>query len=255
MNRSDSASPNSAALGHVDLGQLAADIHEAHRSLGFERRCRIGGLIHTRIFGGSRLAWRARSGIAHATFRELSRAMNGKISKSELHRCVRTHLLVEDLPFVVKAEHLSVSHVDVVESLTRFEQRRLLIEANERHWSVKELCAQKERLLASVREGSKRPGRPRRDRTQAAASKCRKALLCLEEAERLVSEFDEQSLVQSRERDLLGMTRVLELASMLAERIRGGMSDVARESASRAATPKRATVMLAEAAHVGPRPL
>ena len=195
MSSLESISSNltrNAALAHADIGMLAADICEASRSLGFARRCRIGSLIHERVFGGSRLAWRARSGTAHATFRELSRALSGKISKSELHRCVRTHLMVEDLPFVATAEHLSVSHLDVVESLTRFEQRRLLVQANEQRWSVKELSAHKEQLLTSVREGSKRPGRPRRDRAQAAAGKCREALSCLQEAERLMAALDEK---------------------------------------------------------------
>lgn len=192
MQPSGNAQRSSLATSESDLlSEIAAQVREASRSLGFERRMRIGRLVHERIFLSSRLAWRAGSSDSHATFRRLAALLRGSLSKSELHRCVQTYLIVQDLPFVRQSEHLTVSHVDVVASLNRFEQRRLLELAQEHHWTVRELSNQKRERLQDTNQPRGRLGRRPHDQVQAAAARCRRAANFLEEAQALLGEVSD----------------------------------------------------------------
>lgn len=149
----------------TDIEEVARLVERFSRKSGFERRCQIGEAIFSGLFEGSVDTWRTHGPGKNTSFRELARRLEGCISKSELHRSVATHLLAADLPFVVSATHLTVSHADAVEGLGRSDQARLLQRANHEKWNVRRLRQEKSRILkAEIGRGA------RRGRSTAAAS-------------------------------------------------------------------------------------
>lgn len=140
---------------------VATRIEQVQRSAGLARREQIGAIVLSEIFRGSRLAWQARSSAQHLSFRALSRLLSGKLSKSELHRCVNTHLLCQDLPHLVRSGCLTVSHLDAVEGLSRGEQAQLLERAMAERLSVRELARLKQSVKEDRRDASGNPSRGR----------------------------------------------------------------------------------------------
>jgi hypothetical protein len=134
--RSDALNP---VLSDVDIHQLAAEIAQAARETGFERRLRIGELVWARLFSGQ-LDERQLAGCqSQITLRRLRKVLGGSMSKSDLHRCVETFLLCRALPVVPTLAHLKVSHVDVVAGLPRQLQEELLLAADGNRWSCRQL--------------------------------------------------------------------------------------------------------------------
>ncbi len=160
----------------ASIEEIARLIEELGRSSGFERRRKIGETVFAGLFGGSRLAWRARGAVRSPSFRELAARLDGRISKSELHRSVKTYLLATDLPFLQSSLHLTVSHADAVDGLGRAEQERLLRLAERELWSVRHLRDER-RKFAAARQSSlpKRRGRPKASLPQLAITVARDA--------------------------------------------------------------------------------
>lgn len=153
----------SADTSASEVEEVARLVEQFSRRSGFERRCRIGEAIFTGLFAGSRLTWRAQGPAKNTSFRELARRLEGCISKSELHRSVKTHLLTSDLPFIVSSPHLTVSHADAVEGLRRSDQERLLRQAEGERWNVRRLREEKRGVVAQegLEEGKRKRGRPK----------------------------------------------------------------------------------------------
>jgi hypothetical protein len=173
------------APAFVSLEEVARLVEEHSRKDGFERRCKIGDAVIHGLFGGSRLSWRAQGSVRSASFRKLAVMLEGRVSKSELHRAVSVYFLCRDLTFVPTSGHLTVSHADAVEGLSRTRQEALLRRAAEERWPVARLRDEKRKALEVLRasEGKKPRGRPR---ATAAAALGRDALRTLSAMRRLL---------------------------------------------------------------------
>lgn len=75
------------------------------------------------------------------SLRDLERLSEGRLKRTFLQRCVTAHRMGRSCPAVLEFRRLSISHLDTVGKLARPLQCRLLIEAEGRGWSVRELRA------------------------------------------------------------------------------------------------------------------
>jgi hypothetical protein len=171
------------AICHDLVQTTAEQVASIITTTGFGRRCQIGALILDNLFGGSRLAWRARSSSAHVSFRRLSELLQGKISKSELHRCVKTTLLCQDLQFLATSANLTVSHVDVVDGLPRQVQKQLLGEAESQGYSVRQLSERRRQLTSGSDRDARRRGRPSLSLPQSIVSRAANIVRILRQME------------------------------------------------------------------------
>jgi hypothetical protein len=184
---------NSLAEGRVDrprthdahLLELASLVRAMHRETLLQRRLRIGGLVFERVFGRSRLAWTAKESKAHAGFRRLAELLRGAVSKSDLHRCVATHLLCERCPFVLDAAGLTVSHCDAVAGLSQNDQEALLRRAVESGWSAAQTSKEKRRLLSE--HYPKARGRPALKSRREPATILARVMVLLDQLEQDVA--------------------------------------------------------------------
>ena len=75
----------------------------------------------------------------HYSLRDLERLSDGRLKRAYLQRCVTAHRLSRSCPAVLESRRLCISHLDTVGGLARPLQCRLLMEAELRGWSVREL--------------------------------------------------------------------------------------------------------------------
>ncbi len=130
-------SPN--VLDDVRLEQIADALEAIGRKTGFERRTQMGQIIVEQVFSGDVSDCANESSPSQLSFRRLAALLDGRISKSELHRSLHVYLLCRELPFVPTSGHLTVSHADAVLGLPREAREQLLRTALEHRLTVRQL--------------------------------------------------------------------------------------------------------------------
>lgn len=226
------ASPSASEVLSVD--EVARLVEQFSRKSGFERRCKIGETIFKGIFASRRVAWRGQGTATNPSFREVARRLHGRVSKSELHRSVRTYLLTVDLPFVPTSGHLTVSHTDAIEGLARSEQEKLLRLCEEHRWSVRKLRDERRLRTEGASAAAAKPrGRPRAPALQIAYATARRVLGQLDVIRGLVERENEADRDGARLSELGSCVRAIRAASeelaVLVERA-GGSSSQNREA-------------------------
>ncbi|HNH48407.1 MAG TPA: hypothetical protein PKY30_15310 [Myxococcota bacterium] len=148
-----------APLAESALQDLVDTLNSYQKEAGFSFARQVGRLIVDRLYGGDLAAWRSR-GPKDSSFQKLAeKSEEGRLvlSASALYRCVALVELEARLG-ISTWKYLSLSHVRLVFGLPEGDQEKLLIQAEDRQWTVAQMEQQAEKLR-TLRKGAR--GRPR----------------------------------------------------------------------------------------------
>jgi hypothetical protein len=148
-----------APLAESALEDLVETLNSYQKEAGFSFARQVGRLIVERLYGGDLARWRSR-GPKDSSFQKLAeKSEEGRLvlSASALYRCVALVELEARLG-ISNWKYLSLSHVRLVFGLPEGDQEKLLIQAEDRQWTIAQMEIQAEKLRA-LRKGAR--GRPR----------------------------------------------------------------------------------------------
>lgn len=123
--------------------------------------------------------WRDRRRNKNNSIRRLAQRPDCPYCKSALTEAIAVYVAVRELNCVRTYGHISASHVAAVLRVERPEQARLLQQAEDGCWSVREL---REQVVAFRRASGERRGRPRSSEGERALASLHQALTLLEKA-------------------------------------------------------------------------
>lgn len=115
-----------------------AQLKRITRSAGLEFALRVGSVIIHHFYDGRPEEWRAR-GPKVASFRRLAERPDLPLSAGALYRCVALFELCSRLHAASRWTYLGASHLRLVLGLDTEVQERILIQANENRWAVRNL--------------------------------------------------------------------------------------------------------------------
>lgn len=203
----------SRLLEPVVLDRVVDQLREIERQSGIERTLAIGELILRRFFGGDAAMWQDRRRNKNNSIRRLAARAECPFSKSALSEAVGVYVATLVSPCVRTLGHIGPSHVAVVLSLDTPERERLLNQADQQRWSVREL---RENVVRLRRSEGERRGRPSAGDEARAIGLVRTALRGLDQALALVASCESMADEQRREVSFLaeeGGRRCRELAA------------------------------------------
>jgi len=137
MSARSSAARHEPIASASEVRALAVEITKLAKTTGFERRLRIGELTLRRLFADRIEESELNTKPPQLTIRRLCRALNGTVSKSDLHRCINT-VLVSHFAFVPTSGQLTGGRVDAVARLPHGAQSELLKTAELNGWSCRQ---------------------------------------------------------------------------------------------------------------------
>ncbi len=144
------------AVSDSELDRVVAQINRLFQRASLTMVLGVGELIVDRFYSGDLEAWRCR-GVKDASFRKLTARPDLQLSTAGLYRAVATYELCMRLG-VSSWRHLGVSHLYAVLGLEHEQQRRLIAQAEDHAWTVRELGARASAMR--IKAPGKR-GRPR----------------------------------------------------------------------------------------------
>jgi len=180
------------------IRELAAEIRKLAKTTGFDRRLVIGELVWKRFFADRVSEGELTTRGPQLTLRRLCKALQGTISKSDLHRCINTLLVCQALPFVPASGHLTVGHVDAVAGLPRPLQASLLQSAEANEWSCRQLRQARRNVAREAITSARRPSAARASVAMPSVSRMTRQLdrLSLSLREGNHPDVDGQDLLQ-----------------------------------------------------------
>jgi hypothetical protein len=120
------------------IEHVVAKLKLLSRQKTLEYTLLVGRLIVETLYKGDIELVRSR-GRKESSFRRLANHPELPFSAVSLWRCVATYHLVQTMPEVLAAEHLSATHVRVVLQLPVEQQRDLLNQAESQRWTSHQL--------------------------------------------------------------------------------------------------------------------
>ena len=163
-----------APLPEAALQEVIETLNSYQKEAGFSFARQVGALLIERLYGGDLKGWRSR-GAKDSSFRHLAeKGEEGKLllSASALYRCVALVELEARLGFS-NWKHLSLSHVRLVFGLPEGDQEKLLLQGEDRRWTIDQMEKQAESLRV-LRKGAR--GRPRQPAFVKAIGRMRRLL-------------------------------------------------------------------------------
>lgn len=144
-----------APLPEPALQELVETLNSYQKEAGFSFARQVGRLIVERLYGGDLARWRSR-GPKDSSFQKLAeKSEEGTLilSASALYRCVALVELEARLG-ISTWKYLSLSHVRLVFGLPEGDQEKLLLQGEDRRWTVEQMEHQAEKLRA-LRKGAR----------------------------------------------------------------------------------------------------
>jgi hypothetical protein len=158
MSISELAKVDQSALIVSDavVEALVRELNDLHRSATLEFALKVGRLIVQRFYGGDLTAWRSHAA-KEASFRKLAARADRDlhISVSSLYRAVALFELCARIDISAR-KHLGVAHLRAVLGLPAEQQQRLLRDAHDGAWTVRQVVAEAGKLRDKM-DGRGRP--------------------------------------------------------------------------------------------------
>ncbi|GEM_PF-1288575 len=205
-----------AIIGLADdpeVAEFLRSLHEICHHAALEFAIRVGRLVVDTFYGGSWERWRKR-GKSDPSLRRLARCQDLPLSMAQLYRCVAVSEVSHRLPGFSTWRNIGASHVRAVIGLAEQQQRRLLVEANQGHWTVHRLELEVRALRSAAASRRGRP--PLSERSRQVSSIKRWLEDCPESFEAVEWRYLDASMRKALcERVLIVRTRCRKLEAML----------------------------------------
>jgi hypothetical protein len=144
-------------LSEPEIDRVVCELRQLYNCTGLELAIATGKLLLERIFGGDAVAWESR-GKKDTSFRRLELHPDLPFRASTLWKSVAVYLVSRRCPDLLQMHHLGPSHVQEVVGLADSLQDALLKRAQDEHWTVQQIRAERRRLES---RDVKQHGRPR----------------------------------------------------------------------------------------------
>jgi len=162
----------SVVASDAALAQVADEIRTIASAAVLDFARGVGRVVLERCYGGDEAAWRSH-GAKDVSLRRLADRLGdgARFGAASLYRCVAIHLVMRRLGPSADWTNLTPSHVRLVLPLDASEQARLLLDAQDGAWSVRELeAAVRARHAPSGRGRARVPGFVRAVRRMESAA-------------------------------------------------------------------------------------